>query len=186
MKAILKRFIGSLILMLLVMVPVMAQDTAPITFSKILNDTFGMTGVMPEGWTLIGPGVWNRGSSTTDVTRLIQQSAPASPDAILTALMPQLGLDSAPDSVGTYKTDALTWTLYKIDVTAGGFDLSIDLGLANAEGKTFLVLLQTASDEYDTLHESVFLPVLDAFAPMTVEPTPTVPPPPYTAEDVWT
>jgi pimeloyl-ACP methyl ester carboxylesterase len=75
-------------------------------------------------------------------------------------------LTEAPDSVGAYQGGALEWTLYQVDVSAAGVSVAVDMALAAMDGTTYVVLLQTSPEEYDALHESVFLPVLDAFAPL--------------------
>ena len=102
------------------------------------------------------------------------------PEALWPSLMPQLLLSAVPDSTGDYETPALTWTLFQVDVAAPGATVRVDLGLAQKDGKTYIVLLQTGSDEYDALHEGVFLPVLDALAPLA----PSTEDLPYAVEDV--
>ena len=91
-----------------------------------------------------------------------------------------LSLSEAPASVGTYESPSLRWTLYRVDVTGGAVALRVDLGLAHVAGTTYLILLQAPVDEYDALHASVFLPALDAFAPLVVEEGPV----PYDVEEV--
>lgn len=144
------------------------------------DEAFGIETVVPDGWTTVGNGAVARQSSATDSAVIIQQSAPLSASALLSAIQPQLMLTEAPEPVGTHQGGALEWTLYQVDVTAGTVSVKIDLALAEAGGTTYLVLMQAPPDGYDDLHAAVFLPTLDAFAPLSV----TQEPVPYTVEDV--
>lgn len=172
-------------------VPAWAQDATPETTAEATegviilvphsDEGYGIESVVPDGWTDGGNGVFLRQNDAADVTVLAQQSAPLNPDALLEALLPQLGLTEAPESVGTYPGLGLEWTLYQVDANVGSMSLRVDLALAAAEGKTYIVLLQTSPDDYEALHTSVFLPTLDAFAPM-VEATPEAVP--YVVEEV--
>jgi hypothetical protein len=158
----------------------LAQDSA-IALKPYTDESYGIQSVIPEGWTQVGAGVYKRGKSLTDVAVIAQQSVPLSADKLLASLLPRLALTETPKSVGTRQA-ALDWTLYKVDVRTAGVSLTVDLALAEQDGKTYLVLLQTAPEDYQELHNAVFLPVLDAFAPLA-EATPEEPVP-YTAEDV--
>jgi uncharacterized protein len=167
---------------------VQAQEATPEASPTVLipyNDpTFNITTVVPDGWTLAAPGVHVRGQGAGDVTSLIQQVAPATAAQVLGSLIPHLGLQQAPDSTGTQTTDAFTWTLYKVDVQAAGQTISVDMALAEADGKTYLVLMQTDATEYDTLHQQVFLPVLDALQITPAPEATATEEVPYTAEEL--
>ena len=158
------------------------EEAGAITLTPFTNDTYGITGVYPDGWTDAGRGLYARLNTATDTAILAQQTTAANLDTTVAALLPQLNLTELPDSVGTYETDAFTWMLYKMEVTARGITVAVDLALTNSGGKTYVVLLQVPPEEYDTLHKSVFLPVLDALQP-AAEATPEADGP-YIAEDV--
>ncbi|MBZ0295553.1 MAG: alpha/beta fold hydrolase [Anaerolineae bacterium] len=170
--------------LLLLVLPVAAQEE--ITLTPFSNDTLAISGVVPDGWVNLAPGVYRRGTDATDITLIAQQAAPASADQVMTSLLPQLNLTEAPEAVDTLTTDALEWTLYKVDVEAQGISVAVDMGIAEADGKSYVILLQTSPDEYDTLHEQVFLPAVNALAPLSAEATTeaTAEDLPYTAEDV--
>lgn len=153
-----------------------AQDAITLQPFQSADETF--SSVVPEGWEDLGNGLFSPGG-TSDVV-LAQQSAPLSPDALLTALMPQLLLTEAPESTGTHQGAALEWTLYQVDVKIGDTTLIVDLGLASQQNTSYLVLLQASEDEATALRESVFVPALDALAPMERQATPT----PYATEQV--
>ena len=130
------------------------------------SDTFGVQGIILR-WTEAAPGVYARGAGATDITSLIVQAAPgATADQLSDLLLGQLGLDALPDSTGTVETDAYTWTLYEITVEQMGMSIAVDVALAENDAGTTLVLLQTLDDEHEALHEAVFLPVVEALAPL--------------------
>lgn len=153
-----------------------AQD---VTFVPFSDDTYGVQGLIPEGWqSLNDTTVYARQSTASDLATLIIQSAPLTIERIWPLLLPQFGLDAVPESTGTYTTDAFEWVLYNFDYTQGDLTVEFDLGLAELSGTTYLVILQAAPDDYDALHESVFLPVLDALRLLEEEEVP------YLVEDV--
>ena len=143
------------------------------------SEGYGYESVVPEGWTDVGQGIFARQRDAKDPTLLAQQSAPVSANEVLASLLPQLGLTAAPKSVGTHQGDALEWTLYQVDVALGEGEVAVDLALSDEDSTTYIVLLQSAPDERDALRESIFLPTLNAFAPL-VE---TVKDVPYRVED---
>ncbi len=150
---------------LMLLTPAAAQDG--IDLVPFSSDTFGVEGVLPAGWSEVGPGVYARGAGAADLTSLIIQAAPGmTAEALTNVLLRQLGIASLPDSTGTLATEAYTWTLYAIDVAQAGLNIRVDLALAEDDRGVTLVLLQTLADEYNTLHDAVFLPVVEALAPL--------------------
>ncbi len=167
--------------------PVLAQDD--LTLVTFTDNAFGISGMIPEGWTNIAPGVHARQSGLVDPTLIAQQAAPVSGAQLWASLLPQLGLQEVPESTATLETEALTWALYRVDVPTSGMTVVVDVAIAELDGTGYVVLLQTVETDYEGLHEQVFLPVLNAFTPVTIQATPeteaeaTVPPP-YLEEEV--
>ncbi len=165
-------------LLLLAALPLLAFHTLaqePITLTPYTDDTFNVSGVAPEGWTNIAPGVYARRASATDTTLMAQQAAPVTMEQLWTSLLPQLGLDEVPESTETLQTEALQWTLYQVNVPVGDMTIAVDVAVAEKEGTSYVVLLQTSADEYEALHEQVFLPAVNAFTPApAAEATPEV------------
>ncbi len=168
-------------LLLLAAGAAVAQDAA-VTLTPFTDNGYEIQGVIPDGWTKAGPGIYGRAPGTADVTLLALQAAPLPASQLLQALLPQLLLTEAPESVGTRDTATFTWTLYQVDVNARGVTVKVDLALAEQAGKTYVALLQTSPDDYEALHDSVFLPVLDAYQPLTAAVTPEDVP--YVVEEV--
>jgi pimeloyl-ACP methyl ester carboxylesterase len=174
-----KRIWVMIVMLLLGVSVIYAQDTE-ITLTPVRDSTFHLSGVAPEGWINMTQGVYRRGANDSDMTLFVMQSAPMKPDQLLEVLLPSLQLQEAPKPVGTIKSETLTWTVYKVDVAAGSVTVSVDIGLAENEGTTYVIILQTAQDEYEALHKAVFLPAVDALR-VVVPVKETLP---YKSEDV--
>lgn len=169
-----------LIAALALALPAAAQDEA-IALVPHADEAFGIQGVIPEGWTQVGPGLFAPAGQAGDPTLLAQQAAPVPVATVWPSLLPQLQLDAIPESTGTYQGGAFEWTLYQVDVSAGGLDVRVDVAMAEQGGSTYIALLQTTPEDYEALHTGVFLPVLDAFALIEATPATDLP---YTAEEV--
>ncbi|MDX1991707.1 MAG: alpha/beta fold hydrolase [bacterium] len=136
-------------------------EAPPVTLVEFASDQFGITGLIPEGWTEAGPGVYARGSSATDTTALIIQAAPGASADILSGLLPALGIAETPESTGTREANGLTWTLYEVEVQG----IPVRIALADADGLAIIALIQGAAAEIDSLVETVFYPVIDSLVP---------------------
>jgi uncharacterized protein len=162
------------------LVPTYAQDTPKTKLVPFTDTNYGLQGVVPEGWTDIGRGLRTRKATADDVVLLAIQAAPAKIDAVLTALAPQFGLKDAPKSTGTRKTAAFDWTLYEFTSNVQNIDFGFALALAEKDGKTFIVLVQSKQGEIKALTTDVFYPVIDALTPLVATREATA----YREEDV--
>jgi beta-glucosidase len=142
---------------------------AAVELEPFSDYLYGVQGIAPTGWSPIEYGVLLRGESAIDATLLVQQAAPAATAAeVLSALVAQLELGSAPPSVGTIETDQLAWTRYSFETQAaaiGGQPMRVEGAMAESEFGAFVVALIAPPEELDALTESVFLPVVQAFVP---------------------
>ena len=170
------RLILLMVLVTATLTSVTALAQERITLVPHTSESFGIESVVPEDWVDVGGGIVARQASATDATLIAQQSAPLPKDNVLTALLPQLGLSEPPESTGTHQGGALDWTLYEVE-TLG---VSVDLALAEENHTTYIVAFQTSPADHDVLRADVFLPVLDAFAPLGVSDEPV----PYDIEEV--
>lgn len=166
------RVVASVLLVMTLLVPGLARAQDPIPLQPMEDPTFGVTTVVPEGWVNLGQGIHARRPNAADYVLLAVQSAQVPMDSLWGSLLPQLGLTDPPEPVATRSTDVLEWTLYQVDVEAPIGTLRVDLATAETEGATYLVLFQSPPDGYDTLHDAVFLPAVDALEPLAPEPTP--------------
>jgi pimeloyl-ACP methyl ester carboxylesterase len=157
--------------------PPSAAAIAAISLVPVEDEGFGYRALVPSGWTKQAPGVYTRAAPTgdpDDYTLLLLQSAPLSAAALWPQLEPQFLLTAPPPPVGT-RAAALHWDLYHVDVPTATGTIAVDLGLAESDGTTWIVLLQTDPAEAAALRDTVFLPALDAFAPLAA-PSPTATP----------
>lgn len=141
--------------------PPETSETLEITLVPFTSETFGIAGVIPEGWSEASPGLYARGDSASDVAVLLLQAAPTSAEELLTTLAGQLGLQASPDSTGERRANDISWKLYFVDVQG----ITRDIALAEIEGTALVVILRCEADERDALYESVFLPAVDALLP---------------------
>jgi len=135
-----------------------------ITLKPYTSEEFRLSGVIPEGWSAAASGMVARGDSASDQTVLIQKSYPGMTlDQINSALLPQLGIGELPASLGQYGSEDFTWNLYKVEIEAPTTGIFIvDIAQFESGGTAYMVLLQTQAEDYDTLHEQVFIPSMQA------------------------
>jgi pimeloyl-ACP methyl ester carboxylesterase len=148
---------------------VAAQDTE---YRPIEDHDYGVRSVVPAEWQDAPGGTYSRGTPPEDLARITIQSAAATADLIWGALLPRFQLDEVPELTEVYGTELGDWDLYRVDVEVGAVTVTAELALLEDEGTTSLILLQADPEEFDVLREQVFIPAVDAFAPLTPEPTP--------------
>jgi hypothetical protein len=124
------------------------------------NATFGISGVVPEGWKEVSPGVYAR--SSLGLVVLLQQAAPnVGTDTLLQLIADSLGLDKLPEEMGSRKANGLNWSLRGFIV----HNSLIDLAVAESGGTGYLIMLQSPVFEHGFYYEEVFLPAVDALTP---------------------
>jgi hypothetical protein len=74
----------------------------------------------------------------------------------------QLGLDTPPEASGELTIDDLAWSLYQFTVQ----DVYRYMGLAESGGQTLLVIVRYDPDEASSIYSDVFVPVIEALAPL--------------------
>jgi hypothetical protein len=122
-----------------------------------------LRGLKPDKWIELQQGLYTPNGKDTDNQAIMEQSAAATPDLILTNLASNLKgqgltLDTT-KPVETRSANGLTWKIYR----AGNSMTVIDVGLTLANNqRTYIVLMQTLGNEHDAYYKSLFLPVLDA------------------------
>ncbi len=131
-----------------------------ITLTPFQNDTFGIAGLIPDGWQELSPGVYAESMMSQNV--LIEQSLPGDETAITTLLAQQLALASFPDPDGTREANDLTWTLYSLDMQGQPANLAV----TSSNGTGYLILLITTPTQQADYYEQIFLPAVDALAPV--------------------
>ncbi|MBN1137724.1 MAG: alpha/beta fold hydrolase [Anaerolineae bacterium] len=141
---------------------VVPSAAVEVEWAPFSNETMGIEGMAPVGWTESVMGVYSRGSSGTDVVAVLMQSMPGTALDVLDLLTEQLGLATVPESTGQREANGLSWNLYAVEVMS----LQIDFALSEGEGRAYVVLLQSSAKEHDALYESVYLTAINALKPI--------------------
>ena len=138
--------------------PAFVVQEAEITLVPFSDETFGVEGVVPEGWIELGPGAYGR--SALGLIHIAQQAVPGTgANQLLQGLTAQFGLGDVPESAGIREGDGLTWMLYEIEVKG----LPWDIALADdGTGGSYLIVLQSTGGERDFYYAEVYLPAIDA------------------------
>jgi pimeloyl-ACP methyl ester carboxylesterase len=140
-------------------VPGEAQGLVLVPYT---NEEEGFTGLVPEGWTEGPPLNFKRASSALDPTTFVHDSAPISADELLGVLSPQLGFDPALEPSSAAAVGRFTWDFYQFQIQ----QYPVDLAIAEDEGKAYFVLLISTAEERDALYQELFLPAVEALAPL--------------------
>jgi len=127
-----------------------------ITLVPFTNEIFGISGVAPESWAELSPGTYAR--SALGLVAILQLAAPGGGDGLLQALTMNFGLDEVPESVGSREANDLNWSLYEVEALG----LLFDLAIAESDGTSCLILLQSTASERDFYYAEVYLPAVDA------------------------
>jgi hypothetical protein len=133
------------------------------------SNAYGIHSVAPAGWINASPGLFARLNSNGVLAFLTVIKLPNLPlDQHLAPRLQRLGIDELPKATDQYTTAALTWDLYSFEgeMQSLGRTVKVDYGIAATEAGIYLVGLYAAPIEYETLHEAVFMPVVDALAPL--------------------
>lgn len=141
-----------------------AKDYNIIKLKNITIADFGIESAVPTDWQAMSSSSYMRAETQDDITTLLIQTSPdLEAKAFANLLLEKLGLKiELPESDTSYKTDYLSWSLYTITVTTQGVDVNLQIAIAQDEQFAYLVTLLSLSDESNTLHDSILLPVLDA------------------------
>jgi len=132
-----------------------AVNQTEYTLVPFTNDTFNLSGVIPEGWTELAPGVYAESQLSTTV--IIAQAAPIPPADLLEALSTQLGTPIG-DTVGTYESTNYTYTIYEFSVQG----LSLVLAVTEVDGTTVYALAQSLPNDSESVTDLLLMPILDS------------------------
>ncbi len=146
------------------MIPVDEVELEPFS-----DPVAGLRGILPAGWASAGPGLFVGLNSRGDLAFLLVLRLPDNPlDQNLTPRLQRLGVEALPESTGHHETTAFAWELYFFEGNAPalGGKIMVDYAIAETSGSDYLVGLHATPGEYEDLHKAVFLPVVDALAPL--------------------
>lgn len=158
-----------LVLLFIIVIPASAQfGNDELNLETFVNPLFDVQGVRPQNWRETAPnsGVYLRARDRLDRTALIIQADDISQGDMLENIEQQFQLDAPPSSIDTIETDTLSWSIYKIEIAIGSQTLHTDIGLAEADDRLYIVMMQTNQVFYDLLHVELFFPVINSVAPV--------------------
>jgi cytosine/adenosine deaminase-related metal-dependent hydrolase len=141
-----------------------AEAEGAVTMEPAILDAMGISGLVPEGWNELEPGIFARSNPNVDPTMLFQMSAPGMNSVELAlSILANFGVTEIPaEPFLTYESAALDWTLYQLQSPMA----PMALALADNDSAGYMVLLAAPGEEIDALIETVFFPAVDALSPL--------------------
>ncbi len=139
-------------------------DRLEVKLAPIRLDSMGFSSVAPEDWIEVAPGIHTPSGSLTDQTAILQQSAPVPAETFLRLLATQIeqsGAEAEFKEIDNRSRNGLDWTIFSAEVSIA----ALDLAMAESDGTTYLILLQSVVDEREVLYDLLFLPAVDALKP---------------------
>jgi hypothetical protein len=144
-----------------IVAPKFVLPATDINLVPFESETFGIKGVVPERWQETALGFYIE--SALGTVEIIQQAAPVKPDVLLDQLLENLGITGEAQVVEERKPEHLTWTLYEVSAP----NREIDIALAEEDGTSFVILLQTIpGEEHPLYRDKVFLPAVESLRPI--------------------
>jgi len=128
----------------------------------------GFSGLVPEDWLEVSPGVLTRSSSALDPTYFVIATEPRTSDEMFAELARQLEVDPEMESEAHFQIGSFTWDFYTFE-RPGGY--VADLALTADAERAYFVYLVSLPDEKELLHEQLFLPAVEAMTPLAQETT---------------
>ncbi len=136
-------------------------EQAEVQLEPFTMEEMGFRSVRPEGWGEVAPGTYTPSGLLTDQTAIVLQALPVEQALLLQVLETQFSQQNihiSAEPAATRQSHGLQWSLYEIDAGL----VWIDLAVAEREGITYLVMLQSLLLERDVWYEAVFVPAVDA------------------------
>jgi glutamine cyclotransferase len=157
-------------LLLLTPLTALAQGGEGIELVPFISQEMGYAGLAPQGWMMAGAGAYRRLATENDLAALIQQAAVGyTVDEVAIALLSRLGQAELPADSTPLQANGLAWDLYRIDIDVPELGtVVVDMAFSQAQVASHAIVLQAMLEDYDALHEGVFLPVVEGYAPFSL------------------
>jgi pimeloyl-ACP methyl ester carboxylesterase len=139
-----------------------AAELEALVLEPFVDEDRGFQGLIPVGWQELAPANLVRASSSLDPTYFVIAAEPASAEQLFANLAEQLAIDPELDPVSTAEIGRFTWLFYTFQLRG----YPADLALAEDDRRAYFVLLRSAADERDFLYEELFMPAVEAMAPV--------------------
>jgi hypothetical protein len=141
-------------------------EAPDLVLEPFTDEARGFSGLVPVGWEELAPANLARKVTALDPTYFVLEGTLGTATELFGNLAGQLGLDPemAPDSqaqVGNF-----VWDFYSFERRGNMADIAV----AEDDEKAYFVFLVSTPEEHDALVEQLFLPAVEAMAPVSVEP----------------
>jgi len=137
-------------------------EAPALVLEPFSDEERGFSGLAPTGWQELAPANLARRNSALDPAYFVLEAAPGTASELFAALAGQLDLDPDLEPVATAEVGNFTWEFYAFE--RRGYPA--DLALAEDGEKAYFVFLLSPVDEHDVLYEQLFLPAVEAMAPI--------------------
>jgi pimeloyl-ACP methyl ester carboxylesterase len=138
------------------------SDGTELMLETYTDEARGFQGVIPVGWQELQPGNLARGKTAIDPAYFVLEGQPGTAANLLADVLTQLGIDPELGPISREVVGRFTWDFYNFEL--GGNP--VDLSLAEEGSKAYFILLISPPDEHETLYEELFLPAMEAMAPL--------------------
>jgi pimeloyl-ACP methyl ester carboxylesterase len=126
------------------------------------DEARGFRGLVPEGWQELAPANLARKQTALDPAYFVLEGTSGTQSELLNDLFTQLGLDQLQVPELETQLGAFIWTFFTFDRG----EAVVDIALTEQDGKAYFVLLISPLDEYEELYNGLFLPAVEAMAPL--------------------
>lgn len=137
-------------------------EAPELVLEPFSDEERGFSGLVPAGWKELAPANLARSNSALDPAYFVLEAQPGPADALFANLAGQLALDPDLEPVATAEVGNFTWEFYTFE--RRGYPA--DLALAEDAEKAYFVFLLSPEDEHDALYQQLFLPAVEALAPL--------------------
>jgi hypothetical protein len=135
----------------------------PVEMVQYINENAGIIADVPANWTETTGGVFVSENVDADLAALEVTVLPPLPlPNLLHVYADALKLDAFPQPLESYDSEFHTWNIYTFDGVVQGLDVRIDAALSETDAGILWVGLYVSGDAYESLHETVFWPVVDS------------------------
>jgi pimeloyl-ACP methyl ester carboxylesterase len=139
------------------------SDVTELILVPFEDEARGFRGLIPAGWQELAPANLARKQTALDPAYFVLEGTPGTQSELMNNLFTQLGLDPSQALELETELGGFTWTFYSFDRG----EAIIDIALTEQDGKAYFVLLISPGDEYDQLYNGLFLPAVEAMAPLS-------------------
>jgi hypothetical protein len=125
-----------------------------------------VSGAAPADWTELQAGSYLRDEGDADQSYILHISAEgASLADLIDPFLEAYGIESLPESSESHESTLFTWSIHSFDYTPIDTDLvlRVDIGIAEAENRVYVIILQGFPDDNEFLRAEVFIPAMDFF-----------------------